>query len=93
MRRTCGLCPGRSGSAGASPGATVELGPVHRLVHRGTQLSVVGYTTVGLCRACDADDLAAALRHGGVVLPKELPTVDPQTLRELGRGVSTPEET
>jgi hypothetical protein len=55
---------------------------------RGTQLSVVGYTTVGLCRACDADDLAAALKHGGVVLPEELPTVDPQTLRELGRGMS-----
>jgi predicted RNA-binding Zn-ribbon protein involved in translation (DUF1610 family) len=50
---------------------------------RGTQLSVVGYTTIALCRVCDADDLAAALAHGGAVLPKELPTVDPQTLREM----------
>jgi Zn ribbon nucleic-acid-binding protein len=52
---------------------------------RGTQLSVVGYTTTVLCRVCDADDLAAALAHGGAVLPKELPTVDPQTLREMGQ--------
>lgn len=52
---------------------------------RGTQLSVVGYSTTVLCRVCDADDLAAALAHGGAVLPKELPTVDPQTLREMGK--------
>jgi hypothetical protein len=52
---------------------------------RGTQLSVVGYSTTILCRVCDADDLAAALAHGGAVLPKELPTVDPQTLAEMGR--------
>lgn len=52
---------------------------------RGTQLSVVGYTTTVLCRSCDAEDLAAALAHGGAVLPKELPTVDPQTLREMGK--------
>lgn len=56
---------------------------------RGTQLSVVGYTTTALCRVCDADDLAAALAHGGAILPKELPTVDPQTLREMsGRAGS-----
>ncbi|MEX2291250.1 MAG: hypothetical protein WD794_13115 [Mycobacteriales bacterium] len=53
---------------------------------RGTQLSVVGYGTIVLCRVCDAGDLAAALAHGGAVLPKELPTVDPQTLREMGGG-------
>lgn len=57
---------------------------------RGTQLSVVGYTTVALCRVCDADDLAAALAHGGAVLPKELPTVDPQTLREMSTRPSKP---
>jgi Zn ribbon nucleic-acid-binding protein len=52
---------------------------------RGTQLSVVGCSTTVLCRVCDADDVAAALAHGGAVLPKELPTVDPQTLREMGQ--------
>jgi hypothetical protein len=57
---------------------------------RGTQLSVVGYTTALLCRVCDADDLAAALAHGGAVLPKELPTVDPQTLREMSRLPAPP---
>jgi Zn ribbon nucleic-acid-binding protein len=50
---------------------------------RGTQLSVVGYSTVALCRTCDADDLARAIQHGGAVLPKELPTVDPTTLAQL----------
>jgi Zn ribbon nucleic-acid-binding protein len=40
---------------------------------RGTQLSVVGYTTIGLCRVCDADDLARAIEHGGAVLPKDCP--------------------
>jgi hypothetical protein len=57
---------------------------------RGTQLSVVGYTTAVLCRVCDADDLAAALAHGGAVLPKELPTVDPQTLREMATRPAPP---
>jgi Zn ribbon nucleic-acid-binding protein len=53
---------------------------------RGTQLSVVGYTTIGLCRRCDADDLARAIEHGGAVLPKELPTVDPKTLQQMRPG-------
>jgi Zn ribbon nucleic-acid-binding protein len=53
---------------------------------RGTQLSVVGYTTIGLCRVCDADDLARAIEHGGGVLPKELPTVDPNTLQQMRPG-------
>jgi hypothetical protein len=57
---------------------------------RGTQLSVVGYTTVALCRTCDADTLTKALAHGGAVMPDELPTVDPQTLRDLGRGPEGP---
>jgi hypothetical protein len=57
---------------------------------RGTQLSVVGYTTIGLCRVCDADDLARAIEHGGAVLPKELPTVDPKTLQQLRPGAQGP---
>jgi len=57
---------------------------------RGTQLSVVGYTTIGLCRVCDADDLARAIEHGGAVLPKELPTVDPTTLQQLRPGTRGP---
>jgi Zn ribbon nucleic-acid-binding protein len=57
---------------------------------RGTQLSVVGYTTIGLCRVCDADDLARAIEHGGAVLPKELPTVDPKTLQQLRPGTQGP---
>lgn len=76
-RRRCETCGGDD--VVERPKALVERS-------RGTQLSVVGYSTVGLCRVCDADDLAAALAHGGAVLPKELPTVDPRTLRELGRG-------
>lgn len=75
--RRCATCGGTD--VVERPRAVVERS-------RGTQLSVVGYTTVLLCRGCDADDLAAALKHGGAVLPKELPTVDPQTLREMGRG-------
>jgi Zn ribbon nucleic-acid-binding protein len=76
-RRTCPTC----GSVDVvdRPKAVVERS-------RGTQLSVVGYTTVTLCRTCDADTLAAALSHGGAVMPEELPTVDPRTLREMGRG-------
>ncbi len=76
-QRTCPTCGGHD--IMERPKAVVERA-------RGTQLSIVGWTTVGLCRACDADELAAALAHGGAVLPKELPTVDPQTLREMGRG-------
>jgi Zn ribbon nucleic-acid-binding protein len=57
---------------------------------RGTQLSVVGYTTIGLCRVCDADDLARAIEHGGAVLPKELPTVDPTTLQQMRPGTQGP---
>jgi predicted RNA-binding Zn-ribbon protein involved in translation (DUF1610 family) len=57
---------------------------------RGTQLSVVGYTTIGLCRVCDADDLARAIEHGGAVLPKELPTVDPKTLQQMRPGSQGP---
>lgn len=57
---------------------------------RGTQLSVVGYSTIVLCRVCDAADLAAALAHGGPILPKELPTVDPQTLREMSTRRAAP---
>jgi Zn ribbon nucleic-acid-binding protein len=57
---------------------------------RGTQLSVVGYTTVALCRVCDADDLARAIEHGGAVLPKELPTVDPKTLETMRPGSPGP---
>ena len=57
---------------------------------RGRQLSVVGYTRTVLCRVCDADDLAAALAHGGAVLPQEPPTVDPQTLSEMGRRSGAP---
>ncbi|MEX2290512.1 MAG: hypothetical protein WD794_09330 [Mycobacteriales bacterium] len=75
-RRRCPTCGGDD--VVVRPKALVERS-------RGTQLSVVGYTTVVLCRTCDADDLAAALAHGGAVLPKELPTVDPQTLREMGK--------
>lgn len=57
---------------------------------RGTQLSVVGYTTIALCRLCDADDLARAIEHGGAVLPKELPTVDPKTLQSMRPGNQGP---
>jgi Zn ribbon nucleic-acid-binding protein len=76
-RRTCPGC----GSVDVvdRPKAVVERS-------RGTQLSVVGYTTVTLCKTCDADTLAAALSHGGAVMPDELPTVDPRTLREMGRS-------
>jgi Zn ribbon nucleic-acid-binding protein len=75
-QRRCETCGG--GDVVERPKALVERS-------RGTQLSVVGYTTTVLCRVCDADELAAALAHGGAVLPKELPTVDPQTLREMGQ--------
>lgn len=78
-KRRCEMCGGDD--VVERPKAVVERS-------RGTQLSVVGYTTIGLCRSCDADDLAAALAHGGAVLPKELPTVDPQTLRDMGKGTS-----
>jgi hypothetical protein len=78
-RRTCPTCGGDD--VLDRPKALVERS-------RGTQLSVVGYTTVALCRTCDAGTLAAALAHGGAVMPEELPTVDPQTLREMGRGRS-----
>ena len=76
-RRTCPTCGGDD--VVERPKALVERS-------RGTQLSVVGYTTVGLCRQCDADALAAALAHGGAVLPDELPTVDPDTLRTMRKG-------
>jgi predicted RNA-binding Zn-ribbon protein involved in translation (DUF1610 family) len=77
-------CPGCGGDDVVErPKALVERS-------RGTQLSVVGYTTAVLCRTCDAEDLAAALAHGSAILPKELPTVDPQTLREMGKGAATP---
>lgn len=46
---------------------------------RGTQLSVVSWTTIGLCRVCDADELVRTIEHGGAVLPEEVPTVDPTT--------------
>jgi predicted RNA-binding Zn-ribbon protein involved in translation (DUF1610 family) len=72
-RRRCPTCGGDD--VVERPKALVERS-------RGTQLSVVGYTTVALCRSCDADALAAALAHGGAVMPAELPTVDPETLRE-----------
>lgn len=80
-RRRCGTCGGDD--VVERPRALVERS-------RGTQLSVVGYTTVALCRTCDAGELAAALAHGGAILPKELPTVDPQTLREMGKGPARP---
>ncbi len=72
-RRTCPTC----GSDGVvdRPKAVVERS-------RGTQLSVVGYTTAILCWTCDADTLA----HSGPVMPDELPTVDSQTLRERRRS-------
>lgn len=76
-RRTCPGCG--SVDVVERPKAVVERS-------RGTQLSVVGYTTVTLCKTCDADTLAAALTHGGAVMPEELPTVDPRTLREMGRN-------
>lgn len=77
--RTCG-----SADVVERPKALVERA-------RGTQLSVVGYTTVGLCRVCDADALDRAVQHGGAVLPEELPTVDPQTLRSMrGRSGAAP---
>ncbi len=75
-RRTCPTCG--SDAVVDRPKAVVERS-------RGTQLSVVGYTTVTLCKTCDAQTLAAALAHGGAVMPDELPTVDPQTLRQMGR--------
>lgn len=75
-RRTCPTCGGDD--LVDRPRAVVERS-------RGTQLSVVGYTTVTLCKTCDAGTVAAALAHGGAVMPTELPTVDPQTLRDLGR--------
>lgn len=53
---------------------------------RGTQLSIVGYTRVGLCRTCDADELEWSQQHDAGVLPRELPTVDPRTLDQLRRG-------
>jgi hypothetical protein len=53
---------------------------------RGTQLSIVGYTTVGLCRSCDADEPEYSQQHNAGVLPKQLPTVDPATLDELRPG-------
>jgi hypothetical protein len=71
-RRTCRTCG--SDDVVDRPRAVVERS-------RGTQLSVVGYTTATLCKRCDADMLA----HGGAVMPDELPTVDPETLREMGR--------
>lgn len=76
VRRTCPTCGGDQ--VVDRPKAVVERS-------RGTQLSVVGYTTVSLCRTCDAHTLATALAHGGAVMPTELPTVDPQTLRDMGR--------
>jgi hypothetical protein len=78
-RRTCPTCG--SDDVVDRPKAVVERS-------RGTQLSVVGYTTVSLCTTCDADTLAAALAHGGAVMPRELPTVDPETMREMRRGGS-----
>lgn len=76
-------CPGCSGTDVLDlPKAVVERS-------RGTQLSVVGYSTVALCRTCDASTVAAALARGAV-MPDELPTVDPQTLREMGRGQPRP---
>jgi Zn ribbon nucleic-acid-binding protein len=75
-RRSCPTCGG--GDVVERPKAVVERS-------RGTQLSVVGYMAVSLCETCDADTLAAALAHGGAVMPTELPTVDPQTLRDMGR--------
>lgn len=57
---------------------------------RGTQLSVVGYTKIGLCRVCDADDLVRAIEHGGAVLPEELPTVDPKTVQQMRPGSQDP---
>ena len=78
-KRRCATCGGAD--VVERPRALVERS-------RGTQLSVVGYTTAVLCRSCDAGDLAAALAHGGAILPKELPTVDPQTLREMGKRPS-----
>ena len=53
---------------------------------RGTQLTVVGYTTVGLCRRCDAEELELSLKHNSAVLPRELPTVDPETLERMRQG-------
>ncbi len=75
-RRTCPTCG--SDDVVERPKAVVERS-------RGTQLSIVGYTKVALCTTCDVDTLAGALAHGGAVMPDELPTVDPQTLREMGR--------
>jgi hypothetical protein len=83
-RRRCETCGGEQ--LVDRPKALVERS-------RGTQLSVVGYTTVVLCRTCDAEALAKALAHGGAVMPDELPTVDPQTLRDLGRGPGGPGST
>ena len=80
-KRRCPTCHGED--VVERPKALVERS-------RGTQLSVVGYTTTLLCRTCDAADLAAALAHGGAVLPKELPTVDPQTLQEMNKRPGRP---
>ncbi len=74
--RCCPTCGGDDVVEG--PKAVVERSG-------GTQLSVVRYTTAVLCANCDAGEVAAALAHGGVVLPWELPTVDQQTLLEMAQ--------
>jgi predicted RNA-binding Zn-ribbon protein involved in translation (DUF1610 family) len=74
------ICPTCGGSDVVDrPKAVVERA-------RGTQLTVVGYTTIGLCRACDREELEFSLQHNSAVLPKELPTVDPKTLDYLRHG-------
>lgn len=47
---------------------------------RGTQLSVVGIRIVHLCSTCDADDIARWHRNRpNPLMPRELPTVDPES--------------
>lgn len=76
-QRRCGTCGGSD--VVERPKAVVERA-------RGTQLTVVGYSTIGLCRTCDEQELTHSLQTNGAVLPEELPTVDPETLRLMRQG-------
>lgn len=81
---TCGNC-GHQWERPTQPMCAIcrgtELRPVPMAIvekSRGTQLSVVGIRTVHLCTDCDADDLERWQRNRpNPLLPKQLPTVDP----------------
>jgi len=72
-RPTTPVCPTCDGTdLQAVPLAIVEKS-------RGTQLSVVGIRIVHLCNQCAADDIRRWQdNRPNPLLPKELPTVDPE---------------